>query len=105
MLTMDKPLLLMHGGEDGICPPSQNKVVYPCLAEKGVPTGLVVYPSETWLQKRFKPTGLTKTDAHSNSTGSSSTCRPPKNALASRRLPCLVRWAATGRAADSKLEL
>ena len=46
MVTIERPLLMLHGQIDGICPPSQSRVVYHCLAERSIPTGLVEYPGE-----------------------------------------------------------
>lgn len=41
-----KPLLLMHGEKDDICPLSQSQVVFHMLEKRKVPTGLIVYPGE-----------------------------------------------------------
>jgi hypothetical protein len=38
---IDKPLLLIHGADDDICPPSQSRVVFNSLYRRGVPTGMV----------------------------------------------------------------
>jgi dienelactone hydrolase len=43
---IDAPLLLIHGSDDDICPPSQSRVVFNSLHHRGVPTGLVLYPNE-----------------------------------------------------------
>mmetsp|Transcript_87472 Transcript_87472/g.192131 ORF Transcript_87472/g.192131 Transcript_87472/m.192131 type:complete len:771 (-) Transcript_87472:171-2483(-) len=41
-----KPLLLMHGEKDDICPLSQSEVAFHMMEKMNVPTGLVVYPGE-----------------------------------------------------------
>ncbi|CAE8616155.1 unnamed protein product [Polarella glacialis] len=41
-----RPLLLMHGEKDDICPLSQSQVAFHMLEKQGVPTGLIVYPGE-----------------------------------------------------------
>lgn len=43
---INKPLLLMHGEKDDICPLSQSQIVFHMLEKQGVPTGLLVYPGE-----------------------------------------------------------
>eukprot|EP00929_Paragymnodinium_shiwhaense_P047792 TRINITY_DN24248_c0_g1_i1.p1 TRINITY_DN24248_c0_g1~~TRINITY_DN24248_c0_g1_i1.p1 ORF type:complete len:788 (-),score=183.28 TRINITY_DN24248_c0_g1_i1:251-2614(-) len=43
---IDRPLLLMHGEKDDICPLSQSQVVFHMLEKARVPTGLIVYPGE-----------------------------------------------------------
>jgi len=43
---INKPLLLMHGEKDDICPLSQSQVAFHMLEKSGVPTGLIVYPGE-----------------------------------------------------------
>ena len=40
------PILLLHGDQDPICALSQSKIVYRALEDRGVSTGLVVYPGE-----------------------------------------------------------
>mmetsp|Transcript_121404 Transcript_121404/g.377835 ORF Transcript_121404/g.377835 Transcript_121404/m.377835 type:complete len:291 (+) Transcript_121404:1613-2485(+) len=41
-----RPMLLMHGEKDDICPLSQSQVAFHMLEKRGVPTGLIVYPGE-----------------------------------------------------------
>eukprot|EP01006_Ploeotia_vitrea_P022280 TRINITY_DN54682_c0_g1_i2.p1 TRINITY_DN54682_c0_g1~~TRINITY_DN54682_c0_g1_i2.p1 ORF type:complete len:670 (+),score=73.10 TRINITY_DN54682_c0_g1_i2:27-2012(+) len=44
--NIKSPMLLMHGAQDDICTPSQSFITYRCLHDRGVPTGLIMYPGE-----------------------------------------------------------
>ena len=44
--NIDTPLLVMAGGEDWRCPPSQSEQLYVSARKQGVPAKLVVYPDE-----------------------------------------------------------
>jgi len=43
---IDTPLLVMAGGEDWRCPPSQSEQLYVSARKQGVPAKFVVYPDE-----------------------------------------------------------
>ena len=44
--NIDTPLLVMAGGEDWRCPPSQSEQLYLSAKKQGIEAKLVVYPNE-----------------------------------------------------------
>ena len=44
--AIDAPLLITAGGEDHRCPPSQAEQLYVSLKKRGIPSRLVLYPTE-----------------------------------------------------------